>query len=331
MRGLVFSDPHIHPYKAFSHVDKMGVNSRLGQILDVVARLVQLALEPDIDFVLIPGDVFHDKDRVYVRAYAETIALLGMIQVPTLFVTGNHDFVSKENGKASFSATRIMKEMGSQFYLDEEMTVTKGAESLTFFGIPYMEDIEEQCRAIKAVPRDWAIVTHAEVALATDRQHLYRTGIPGRLLDEFVFSVVGHIHTPQTLGSSILVPGSPVHHDFGDAGRQAYAWVIDSKHGDTVFTPFDVPGPRFYTLTKEEFKSFGKPGPEQFVRVTGEAEGEEIENVVFLPNLGQSALSEGRGGVTLSNSKRELLDKWLCFKGIKKDFDSYLEYGEKLL
>lgn len=330
MKGLLFSDLHVYPFAPFAKVLDDGMNSRLAEILDVIGRLVVRSSEDDIDFVVVSGDVFNEKDKVNIRAFTEAAVLLSTIQKPCLMVTGNHDFVTKKKGVVTFSALSIMKELGDNFYLDEEMII--GGQK--FIGIPYYEDIKTHYeRIFRAKDPSAILVTHAVVKGTIDGTYLFPSGLPLELLTEFKAAVVGHIHTPQLMErEQVLVPGSPLHHDFGDIRRRALAWVMTIEDKSVRFEPFEVPGPRFVEIRAEEWSGLhpAQLAPGWYYRVIGEIENKP-DNVICVPKVEEST-GVGRGSVSLRDSKSELLEKWLKFKGIPEEkWAEYLKYADLCL
>lgn len=325
--GLVFGDLHVYPFLQFVRRLDDGMNSRLSEILDVIGRLVIRANDKDVDFVIISGDLFNEKDKVNIRAFTEAVILLSMIQKPCLLVTGNHDFVTQKEGKVTFSALTIMKEMGENFYVDEEMTVS----GQRFVGVPYYRKVEEHYEEIcHQADEETILVTHAEVYGAVDGKIRFSTGLPRELFKRFKASIVGHIHTPQRDDScGLLIPGSPLHHDFGDIGRDAFAWEMEIKGKQIILRTMDVSGPRFVECKAVEFDSLEKK-EQVYYRVIGEVKNPG-DNVMCIPEIQEEA-GIGRGEVQLIDTREQLLDKWLKFKGVsEEDYADYISFGEKCL
>ncbi|MBA7716276.1 hypothetical protein ES703_125345 [subsurface metagenome] len=274
------------------------------------------------------GDVFNEKDKVNVRAFTEAVVLLSMIEKPCLFVTGNHDFVSQKEGKVTFSALSIMKEMGDNFYIDEMMEV-KGQK---FWAVPYHKNLEEHYNVIrKGMADDVILVTHAEVKGAVDGKIQFSSGLPLSLFKKFKASVIGHIHTPQTNDScGLVIPGSPMHHDFGDIGRDAFAWEMTIKGKAVYIDSFEVEAsPRFVQVNAEDFDPSAKKDL-HYYRVVGEVD-EPGDNVLCIPEVEES-VGIGRGEVRLLDTKEQLLDKWIKFKGVsEEDYADYFSFGGRCI
>lgn len=327
LRGLVFSDIHVYPFLQFAKRLDDGMNSRLSEILDVLGRLVIRANDKDVDFVIIPGDLFNEKEKVNVRAFTEAVILLSLIEKPCLLVTGNHDFVTQKRGRVTFSALSIMKEMGDNFYVDEEMIV--GGQR--FLGIPYYKNVEEHYEEIRKHADDKTIlVTHAEVYGAVEGKITFSSGLPRGLFKKFKISIVGHIHNPQRDDScGLLIPGSPLHHDFGDIGREAYAWELEITGKQVIPRTIDIPGPRFVECKAAEFNLLEKK-EQVYYRVIGEVENPG-DNVMCIPEV-REEVGVGRGEVQLVDTREQLLDKWLKFKGVsEEDYADYISFGEGCL
>ena len=332
LKGIVFSDMHVYPYLRFSHIlDDDGMNSRLSEILDVLGRIVLRINSSDIDFAIFAGDMFNEKDKVNVRAFTEAAIMLALIEKPCLMVTGNHDFVAKKGGTVLYSALSIMKELGDNFYLDEEMVV----EGQSFIGIPCYEPrgVKKHCEEILKVADPAAIlVTHAEVKGAVDGRIQFSTGLPTNLFKKFKMSVVGHIHTPQLDDQiGLLIPGTPLHHDWAALGRHAYIWEMEIIHKQVIVNPIEIIGPRFTEMSAQDFHPEDKEKL-HYYRVVGEC-SEPGDNVECIPFVSDD-IGAGRGEVQLIDSQTELLEKWLRFKAISEDderYASYLAFGKRCL
>ena len=336
MKGLLFSDLHIYPSSRFASTLANGMNSRLAEILETLKKLVEEANKPDIEFVMCGGDIFNDKDKVDVRAFTEAVLLFSKIRKPVICVTGNHDFAARKSGEARYSALKIFKELNVQFYLDEEVTLINSEMNQKFVAVPYKENVENLIASIEKIDRNAVLLLHAEVKGAADNGYVFKQGLPVSLLKQFKFCAVGHIHAPAILAENVLIPGSPLHHDFGDAGRPAYYWKIDIGASKVRLEACELDSPRFIICSAEEFRpEFVRP--KWYVRVIGELSDEQVaqvtfENIECIPTVSSSPVSVGRGGVSVLLSKEELLQQWVKFKQVPADLEeAYVTVGKELL
>ena len=201
--------------------------------------IVQRAIEEQVDFVLLAGDLFHKRsiDPLTLLQAVNMLDLLKQHDIPVLAIEGNHDRAhyqdasswmdfladrghltalrpSFENGKA------VLREWDSfsGAYMDlRPRRDSKGV--VRVYGIPYYGAITK--RVIPMVRDALAEMDHRQVDYVIMMLHAgpddilphYLATVPQSLLTplrEFVhYLAMGHIHKPYERGNWMFNPGSP--------------------------------------------------------------------------------------------------------------------------
>jgi DNA repair exonuclease SbcCD nuclease subunit len=257
---LIFSDLHLHPFQAF-HKIVNGVNSRLLEIANVLDTIIDLAHKENCDAILFGGDFFHT--RIVER---ETLALAGSIlkksEIPIIAISGNHD----QSKDALYSAVESLRGLVT-ILNNEEITIA----GTNIRGIPYTTNKIE----IKEEPD--ILLLHTGIGGAKmGADFVDNTSRPLEEINRLANIVIcGHFHLPQLfknppiVGGFVLIPGSPVQHNFGDEGQDRGCWILDNEN--LRFEP--ISGPTFGTMTEEESK---EPSEINYVRIKKKEE-------VFIP------------------------------------------------
>lgn len=255
MKILATSDIHFHPFPAFATPGPDGVNSRLRHTYNRVQDMFKAAKDNGCAAIVFAGDLFHTK-----KIDAETIDLAVKAfrdsPVPIIGVPGNHDMATF-GGDARHSARAV----SSIKWLDNEGGRLVDDKGLRVYGIPYVRTKEELKVEIDKAPKCDILLMHAGFA-GTKMGSDYIADLGDCADPEWVFQkrfglvVSGHFHQPQVIekkgdgeydtaypslygptgqkvnyhaGETILVPGSPEQHNWGDVDSAHGYWVIDTE------------------------------------------------------------------------------------------------------
>ncbi|MFW6125816.1 MAG: metallophosphoesterase family protein [Chloroflexota bacterium] len=93
MRIIHFADLHLG-VENYGRLDpQTGLSSRLGDFLRAFDRLVDYALEQNVDLVLFCGDAYKSREpsQTHQREFARRIWRLASSDIPVFLLTGNHD------------------------------------------------------------------------------------------------------------------------------------------------------------------------------------------------------------------------------------------------
>jgi len=93
LKILHFADLHIG-VETYGHTDPTtGLSTRLNDILSALDRVVDYALENQVDLVLFCGDAYKSRDpsQTHQREFAKRIQRLSTNDIPIFLLIGNHD------------------------------------------------------------------------------------------------------------------------------------------------------------------------------------------------------------------------------------------------
>jgi exonuclease SbcD len=205
-------------------------------------RIVTLALERGVDFVLVAGDVFEAETRTLrgQLAFADGLERLAVSGIPTAVVTGNHDPLSGWEASVAWPATA--HRFGPE--VEAFPIIRDGAEIARIYGISYAEKSETRdlvARFRRDGDTPFAIgMLHGSVGIS-DRHERYAPTTEDELVASGMdYWALGHVHARRIVRSAkplIVYPGNPQGRDPGEASAKGVAVVEVDANG--------VPTPEF--------------------------------------------------------------------------------------
>ena len=316
---LVFSDVHLHNWRYGSQQDRSGFNSRLLDQVAVMAQIYGYAKEHDIPVIVFCGDLFHTHQSLHIGPLAvahrffTAWAREGKI---TWMLPGNHDMADQQGKLTSLES---LKHQVSVF---DEMDLS----NLKFCFLPYTADQIKIRYFLDHVPDDAFAFMHSGVQRAAvnhkgfilNDEVLDPTWIPDRIKHTFI----GHYHSLQQT-SKWTIPGSPMHHGWGDAGDSRGFLHVTPDPFRILPISLDFPQFKIMDGTKEILKS---DVAGHYIKLTGIESDQvfadrlrndgartvefEVSGKVQAPELpGQQA------NVTINNVVRKFID----IKGLPQD------------
>jgi DNA repair exonuclease SbcCD ATPase subunit/DNA repair exonuclease SbcCD nuclease subunit len=250
-RFVVLSDLHAHPWAAFSQGEGAN-NSRLVRTLIVLDASLAKAREESIPWIF-PGDLVHT------AGFSLNVVLSGVLGILTRYpdvrkivIWGNHDARSS-GGKITIDQTvfaAMLHTVPNLFVLDPGVVLEH--EGLTIVGEGYQPHPELLSFGVSA---DIGIFHQTVRGSITAAGFDLPEGVDkAQLLDRYRVSIVGHVHHPQQIeaprGQAILIPGSPEHHNFGDAGTHGW-WILsvpDDREENSSVEFISGGSPEFMTV-----------------------------------------------------------------------------------
>lgn len=255
-------DVHLHEHAAFA-VDRDGLNSRLAISADAVRSIIDHAKAEGSKTLLIPGDWFHDRQKISVAVLdtsAEILAYARKQGVDVILVVGNHD-LSREGNTNSVKGQRFA-----------DVIETPGVYKINGWKVgcvPWTDDPNEVRRVAKK-PADFYV---GHFGVSGTRVGPSDFEIPGHispkvLRDKPMF--LGHYHKPQDIpGTRALYIGSPVQQGWGESGEKKRFLVFSEQDVDS-YTLDEFP--RFVRTTPDKVK---KCRPQDYIEVI--ASPDEVE------------------------------------------------------
>ena len=210
-------------------------------------RIVGLAIDRSVDFVVVAGDVFEAETRTLrgQLAFADGLERLSTHGIPAAVVTGNHDPLS------GWEASVVWPGNARRFGPEVEAVpiVKDGQELARVYGISYAQKAETRDLAAR-FRRDpdapFAIgLLHGTVGIS-DRHERYAPTTEETLVSSGMdYWALGHIHARRVVRPArpmVVYPGNPQGRDPGEASAKGVALVTVDADGRPVvdFADTDV-------------------------------------------------------------------------------------------
>jgi DNA repair exonuclease SbcCD nuclease subunit len=364
IRLRVFSDLHLHPFKAGATLDpETGRNSRLQAGKGVLQQILDVdrnrPWQPDL--TLFGGDWFHQ------RGLIPTTALLASVEAlqgaPSIYgIAGNHD--RTETGESALHGiARNRFFTFDQPAIDRYSISDSTVSTVTLILLPHTDDLDAAA-AILAHAVDVQVRSAAKdgpvVLLAHNAIDLPGNAIPpgepawtlGMLKPVFaaapdVLLLFGHLHSPRAWRGDVPVPiwaansregrlaiqiGSPQQLDWGDAGEERGYWEIEwnpKMHGspwEARFCP--IVAPHFVDLRETPD---AQVWPQDFVRAAAPPAGDVPSSTWEVIPAVEQEQKKDRADLSAALPDAEILSRYLDFKAPDLDRDAVLRLGQELL
>lgn len=230
-----------------------GVTDRLRDQKMLWGRIFESAREHNVEAIFVQGDLF-DHPRVDPITLRETIASMEDPPVHIFFIGGNHDGV---NTRGERFLVEALDSFGDFHYMKTGVAF-EPRPWLSFWPLEFAP-MDRTREALKAMDLDTddvnVLLMHNSVIGCT---HVGWTCDDGMEPDDvflkaFDHVLSGHFHDPQEFGDQGRYLGAPMHHHFGDVGRQAGFWIMEFHEDGTRDETFiDGDAPRFHTMDWDE-------------------------------------------------------------------------------
>lgn len=288
IKVLHFSDIHMGSGFTHGHMNpETGLNTRLEDFVQTLARCIDRALTDPVDLVLFGGDAFPDATPPpYVQeAFASQFRRLADAEIPTVLLVGNHDQHSQGQGGASLCIYRTLGVPG--FIVGDRLDThriqtQKGAVQVitlpwltrsTLLTRPETEGLSmgevnhllsdrlwvalegEIRRLDPALPT--VLLAHAMIDTATyGAERFLAVGkgftLPMSLLSRpcFDYVALGHVHRHQVLNQQppVVYPGSIERVDFSEEKEEKGFVMVNLCKDRTTFEFCPLPVRPFRTI-----------------------------------------------------------------------------------
>lgn len=269
------------------HIGLHRYSRTLDEQLTTLGQIADIALERNVDAVLVSGDVFHSQ-----RPSAEQI--LGFIRlvrrmtgegIPVLISPGNHDGPGSIHDPATKTAAWLAAVSMPEVHAFPEPSanlVQTRSGKLFVLALPYahkrsldtkgddpLRSIEERQREVgqrleqfieamavqSRVDAPRIVMAHVSTAAASLGEE--RAMLPGwdvfvrpDVFAGFDYAALGHIHVQQQVAPNAWYAGAPEQHDFGDAETHPRGVLLVEleEGGVPAVTPVPVTGRRLVTI-----------------------------------------------------------------------------------
>jgi DNA repair exonuclease SbcCD nuclease subunit len=228
--------------------------------------------------LVINGDLFHHREHISVDVIHVVSNVMRQIasRCEVIISPGNHDQWTR-NGEVSplsmfagYNNVRVVKNSG-------ETVKSQGYE---LHILPFTDDndkVREFSRSVKGGKKS-ILVLHQEINGAVMRGSTSNSDltIHDILAEQFLYVIVGHIHKPQIIGDNVWYIGSPLQHDWGEAGEKKRFLVLEDDNLVSVQTNM----PEFVQIRYEDYVNLKEKKDYYRVVVDGDSKVEGNVQVV---------------------------------------------------
>lgn len=239
------ADLHLDsPFKGLSHLPEAIFSDILNSPFHALDRLVTLAIEKQVDFVLFVGDLF-DNERQSLKAQIhlrESFERLNQSEINVYLSYGNHDYLNGNQFRVEFPANvySFPDETISSFNYEKD-----GQELATIYGFSYENKAVLKNKSLEYSIKNKNIPFHVATlhgSVASNTEH--DTYAPFLLSDltkqDFDYWALGHIHQRQVLCETpyVIYPGNIQGRHRNEANEKGCYHVTLSKHSSkAIFLP----------------------------------------------------------------------------------------------
>ena len=307
LRFSHIADIHLGSYQG--KVETGGLNSRFLDFVKTFNEAIDKTIAEDMDFCLIPGDVFKSKTPTpeETNEFAKGIMKLMAAKIPTVIVLGNHDLFLADNRAHSIGVFQTLLINEKNFIISRTPEIIKLE---TKSGPIQIQTMPYPIRSILKLERNEDLVKYIE-DVTSELHASLESGIPAiyaghftlsdakvgdekRYVDHFsepiistsifkgkkyCYVAMGHIHGFQTLMNDppVVYAGSINRTDFNEASEQKGFIKVEIKSNKAKFK-FEPVNARKFVDLKYEIES--DEDPTATVAADIEAKSAEITDAI---------------------------------------------------
>ena len=196
-----------------------------------LAYIVDTALEEEVSFLLISGDLY-DREARSVKAsrfFVEQCKRLEEAKIPVYVISGNHDPLGDE--KQPFSPPDNVHTFSSQEVEIKEFRSEEGRLKARILGQSYRQKFEERKMYRSFTAPDTNVPNIGLLHTQLDRQNNRYVPVAQQYLlkkKEITYWALGHIHQPRIIQKkdpAIIYPGAPQGRQINDLGVRGFYLV----------------------------------------------------------------------------------------------------------
>ena len=234
----IFSDPHYGVHRNSEVWHKIA--------LDHAKWAAQQFKERGIQDIIIPGDIFHDRNDIAVNTLHVATDIFDIFSNFNIIITvGNHDAYYRDN--SSVNSVSILRGWTNITVVDALQVVELYGKKVAF--CPWGQNIE-------GVPECDLIIGHFEIN--SFKMNSYKVCTNGLKASDLVsrarLTITGHFHHRDERKydqGTILYVGSPYQQDWGDFGTFKGLYILDITNLNYQFIENNI-SPRYIKLYYSE-------------------------------------------------------------------------------
>ncbi len=281
-KAILTADVHMSNRLPYARPTERDRTDRLEDQLRVWDQIREVAVKEEVDAVLILGDLF-DKSLIDAVTLTHTVAAIVGLGVEVYILPGNHDANSVRGNRFTVEAFGAMANPNIQVIGETlghrlEVPVGKGKSRGTWAFHPVaFKPAESAVEVIQSIQVDMnrahhnALLIHGSVMGAHHLGWTCDEGMdPDVICEGFDIVLAGDFHEHQTFGDNGMYLGAPMHHHYGDAGREAGFWLMEFGPKGRVDKQYIRSNAPTFHLCKS-LKGHHDAGPGDYLRYALEA------------------------------------------------------------
>lgn len=219
--------------------------------------------------IVIAGDLLHNKLDISGEGYTFATWFLRQLDkiCKTILIAGNHDINMNNLSRLDpLTAIFSMHNFKQVYFLDKELEYESGCmidddvcwclfSSFDSFSKPNIDEVKMQNEGIKYIG-----LYHGEVKSAkTDSGYISENGLNASYFEGLDFTIMGHIHRPQTIdykGNKLVYCGSLIQQDHGENFDNHGYIVVDTEEMEYEFKQIENKDYGFFTIEINDFTDF---------------------------------------------------------------------------
>lgn len=249
---IAVADLHMSNHLPMAKPEKLGITDRLKHQSQVWKEIYATARNEDVNAIFVLGDLF-DQSRTDAITWKVTSEILAAAPCKIYILPGNHDANSIHGIHYTVEALGVLQPnrfitLGNR----ECLNIKSDGARYAFWSIPFLplEQTLDELVAIKnrldATEKNILLLHHSIIGC----QHLEwicDQGLKVDVFENFTNVLSGHFHKTQSFGENGLYLGAPLHHNFGDVGRDAGYWIATCKKDGLKLDYKPTSAPKFYS------------------------------------------------------------------------------------
>ena len=262
IRFIHTADLHLgSPLKAVGEISERLQKSLMESSYTAIRRIVDAALEYDVDFVLMCGDIYDSEARSVKgnRFLADQMERLADNNIPVFIIYGNHDPIGKSMDY--FSLPNNVRVLESETVGIFEITDKSGKPRARVLGQSYGTPSESRKIHLRYKPPVDGLINIAMLHTGLEpASNAYVPCSPAELKNQpgIHYWALGHIHAPTMISDSIPIiayPGIPQGRDVGETGIKG-CFLVEAASPDMIELQFIPVSPVIWLFQKISIDSY---------------------------------------------------------------------------
>lgn len=242
MKFIIYSDIHFyHGWSEFNPIGNDSIPLRLKHQVDVWKQIDQLAFSKGA-IKLFSGDLFHKRSFLHSTVYSQVLELYKKAKTLEYLIPGNHDRYDK-----NLNAVTPLHTIGKCVVLKDGQTHGFNIGRMKISGAYAGSKIPEFMEGFHNILLCHGMLNGAKLQNGFE----VKRGYTLKDFEGYDLVVMGDIHKKQQHGN-VLIPGSPLQQNWGDAGEECGCWEYDSESKKLDFIPLKAP--KFNIVTQDNIE-----------------------------------------------------------------------------